>query len=93
MLTDYDIQRLSTAIVDNLLTDERFIKKMAKTIPKEKRMGNTTQVARLLGISRKRVCDLAPHIGGIRMGNTNSAHWMFPLDEVIENYITYMQRQ
>lgn len=92
MLTDYDIQRLSSAIVDNLVNNEKFIRRVAKILPKEKRMGNTTQAAKILGVTRKTVCEIAPYIGGIKMGSDHKAHWIFPLDEVAENYITYKQK-
>ncbi len=54
-------------------------------------MGNTAKVAELLGVTRKTVCLIAPYIGGIKVGHGNKAHWLFPLDEVAERYISYKQ--
>lgn len=88
MLTDFDIQKLSAAIVDNLVSNEKFMKRMAKLMPKQQRMVNSTQAAKILGINRKSVCEIAEHLGGIR-ANGKSAHWMFVEDGLIERYRNY----
>lgn len=91
MLTEYDIQRLSAAIVENLITNDKFIQKMAKHMPKEKKLCGSTKAASILGISRKTVCQIAEYLGGIK-GEGESAHWLFPEDELISNYIHYKNR-
>lgn len=88
MLTDYDIQRISAAIVDKLVSDEKFMKRMAKLMPKQQRMVNSTQAAHILGINRKSVCEIAEHLGGMKPDG-KSSHWMFPEDELIEKYRIY----
>ena len=88
MLTDFDVQRLSDAIVKKLVSDEKFMKRMAKLMPSQQRMVNSTQAAKILGINRKSVCEIAEHLGGTRT-NSKSAHWMFPESELIEKYKTY----
>lgn len=85
MLTEYDIQRISSAIVENLVNNEGFMKRVAKMMPKKKKMVSSSAAAAILGVSRKTVCDIAPHLGGIK-GNGKSAHWMFPEDEIVDNY-------
>ncbi len=91
MLTEYDIKRLSSAIVENLVNNDKFIGRVLKVMPKKKEMCNSTKAASVLGVTRKTVCEIAPYIGGVKMGQGNKAHWLFPLNEVVENYITYKQ--
>lgn len=88
MLTDYDIQKIASSIVKLLSEDEKFMKRMAKLMPKQQRMVNSTQAAKILGINRKSVCEIAEHLGGIR-ANGKSAHWMFVEDGLIERYRNY----
>ena len=88
MLTDYDIQRISAAIVDRLVSNEKFMKRMAKLMPRQQRMVNSTQAAKILGINRKSVCEIAEQLGGVR-ANGKSAHWMFVENELVDRYKTY----
>lgn len=88
MLTDYDIQRLSSAIFEKLVNDDKFIKRMAQVMPKQRKMLTSSKAASILGISRKTVCDIAEYLGGVR-GEGKSAHWMFEEDGLIERYKTY----
>lgn len=88
MLTDYDIQRISSAIVDNLVNDERFMQRVAKLMPKQKKMLNSRQAAEMLGITRKTVCEIAPFVGGVK-GEGISSHWMFPEEGLIDRYTEY----
>lgn len=88
MLTDFDIQKIAVSVVRLLSEDEKFMKRMAKLMPRQQRMVNSTQAAKILGINRKSVCEIAEHLGGIR-ANGKSAHWIFPEDELIENYKIY----
>ena len=85
MLTDYDVQKLSAAIVDNLVNNDKFMKRMAKLMPRQQRMVNSTQAAKILGINRKTVCEIAEHLGGIR-ANGKSSHWLFLESELIAKY-------
>ena len=87
-LSSYDIQRISEAIVTRLLSDEKFIRQIRQTAPAPKRMLTARQAAALLGISRKTVCDIAHHLGGIR-GEGKSQHWSFPEEGLTERYLRY----
>ena len=92
MLTEYDIQRLSTAICDKLCNDDKFAKRMAKLMQKDNRnLIGSTRAAAILGISRKSVCEIAESLGGIR-GKGKSAHWLFPESTLIEKYLRYKQQ-
>lgn len=88
MLTDYDIQRLSSAIVRSLVNDDRFIKRMAKMMPKKKKMVSSGKAASILGVSRKTVCCIAEYLGGIK-GEGRQDHWMFEEEGLVERYIEY----
>ena len=88
-MTDFDIQKLSISIVDNLVNNDKFISRVAKMMEKRsKRLVNSSRAAEILGVTRKTVCEIAPLIGGIR-GKGQSAHWMFEEDGLIERYIEY----
>jgi len=88
MLTEYDIQKIASSVVRLLSEDEKFMRRMAKLMPKQQRMVNSTKAAKILGINRKTVCEIAEHLGGIR-ANGKSAHWMFVEDGLIERYRNY----
>ena len=92
MITDYDIQRISSAIVEKLINDDRFAKKIAKMLPKQKKMLTSSQAADRLGITRKTVCEIASELGGVR-GKGRSAHWMFQEDTLVDNYCSYQMRK
>ena len=93
MLTEYDIQRLSTAICNRLCNDEKFANRIAKLIMHKdrKNLVGSTRAAAILGISRKSVCEIAESLGGIR-GKGKSAHWLFPEATLTENYLRYKQQ-
>jgi hypothetical protein len=92
MLTEYDIQRLSTAICDKLCNDDKFAKRMAKLMQKDNRnLIGSTKAASILGISRKSVCEIAESLGGVR-GQGKSAHWLFPEATLTEKYLRYKQQ-
>lgn len=89
MLTDYDIQRLSSAIVEKLTTDDRFINRIAKSVErKERKIVNARRAAEILGLTRKTVCEIAEYLGGVK-GSGKSAHWMFEEQGLIERYLEY----
>ena len=89
MLTDYEIHKISVAIVENLVDNDKFIKRIAKAMQKDsKKLIGSTQAAKLLGVTRKTVCEIAPYIGGIR-GKGESAHWMFHEDGLVDRYLRY----
>ena len=89
MLTDYEIQKISVAIVENLVDNDKFIKRIAKAMQKDsKKLIGSTQAAKLLGVTRKTVCEIAPYIGGIR-GKGESAHWMFHEGGLVDRYLRY----
>lgn len=92
MLSEYDIQRLSTAICEKLCNDDKFAKHMAKLMQKDNRnLIGSTRAAAILGISRKSVCEIAESLGGIR-GKGKSAHWLFPEATLTELYLRYKQQ-
>ena len=91
MLTDFDIQRISAAIVANLVDNEQFLRRMAKMLPKKRHMVSSSQAASILGISRKTVCCLAEQLGGIK-GDGDSSHWTFDEDTLVENYKLLKQK-
>ena len=91
-MTDFDIQKLSISIVDNLVNNDKFISRVAKMMEKRsRRLVNSSRAAEILGVTRKTVCEIAPFIGGIR-GKGQSAHWMFEEDGLIERYIEYKNK-
>lgn len=92
MLTDYDIQRLSAAIVDNLTNNEKFISRISRQMEKkERKLIGSSRAAELLGVTRKTVSEIAPFLGGIK-GKGRSAHWMFPEDGLIEKYVEFKNK-
>ena len=91
MLTDFDVQRISSMVVENLVNNEKFISRIAKSLGKKKTLVNTRRASEILGVTRKTVCEIAPFIGGIR-GKGQSAHWMFEEDGLIERYIEYKNK-
>ena len=89
MLTDYDIQRLSAAIVDNLTNNDKFIGNVSRMLDRRsKGLVGASRAAEILGLNRKTVCDIAPFIGGIK-GKGKSAHWMFHEEGLVDRYIAY----
>lgn len=89
MLSDYDIQRLSSAIVAKLTTDDKFISKIAKSVDnKNEKLVNASRAAEILGITRKTVCQIAEYLGGIK-GDGKSSHWVFKEDGLVDRYIEY----
>ncbi len=87
MMTDYDIQRLSAAIVDRLTSNERFIQRVTKAMPKEEKLLSSRQAANVLGVSRYTVVKNAERLGGIRRGDHGRAHWVFPEKGLIDRYL------
>lgn len=90
MLTDYDIQRLSSAIVKNLVNNDKFIRRMARMMPKKQNMLTSSQTAKVLGVSRKTVCKIAPLLGGVK-GDGKQKKWMFPEEGLMDRFIKYRQ--
>lgn len=88
MLTEYDIQRLSAAIVDRIANDDKVLKRIAKAMPRQGKLVSSSVAASILGVTRKTVCEIAPFIGGVR-GDGKSAHWMFQQEDLIEKYKNY----
>ena len=88
MLTDFEVQKIATAIVDRLTADDKFARRMAELMPRRQGLISSRTAASLLGISRKSVCDIAEAIGGIR-GKGPSAHWMFEEDGLVERYLQF----
>ncbi len=93
MLSEYDIQRLSTAICEKLCNDDKFANRMVKLIQKNdsRKMVNSTRASQILGISRKSVTQIAKYLNGVR-GKGKSAHWLFPEATLTELYLRYKQQ-
>lgn len=90
-LSAYEIDRISEAIVSRLVNDERFMRRMERLMPRQGRMLTSSQAAERLGLSRKYVCDIAHHLGGIR-GCGKSSHWTFPEDTLTDLYTQFKMR-
>lgn len=86
-MTEFDIQRLSAAIVDRLASNEKFVQRVIKAMPKEEKLVTSRKAAQILGVSRYTVVKYAEQLGGIRKGNHDKAHWMFPEDGLIDRYL------
>lgn len=92
MLTDYEIKKLSLAIVNNLVNDEKFIRRIAKSMSENNRkLVNSRRAAEILGINQKAVREIAPFLNGIK-GGGKYAHWLFEEKELIERYKAYKNR-
>ena len=92
MLTDFDIQRISASIVDNLVNNDKFISRVSKMMEKHnKRLINSSRAAEILGVNRKTVCEIAPFLNGMK-GEGKSAHWMFEENGLVERYMAYKNR-
>ena len=92
MLSDFDVQRLASAIVAKLTTDERFINKIVKSVErKDRKLVNARRAAEILGITRKTVCEIGGYIGGVK-GEGKSAHWMFEEEGLIDRYLEFKNK-
>ena len=92
MLTDYEIQRISSAIVKSLINDDRFIRRMAKMMPKQKKMVSSGAAAKILGVSRKTICTIAEQLGGIKEEG-KSSHWIFEEEGLADRYMEYKRKK
>ena len=91
MLTEYDIQKTARAIVDLLLEDDRFIKRIMKASPRKgSKMFNSRQAASYLGISQYTLRHIAPYIGGIKKGVGKQSKWTFEEEGLKERYLEYL---
>lgn len=90
-MTEYEIQRTAKAVVDMLLNDDRFIKRMERLSPRRgSRMLNSSKAAEVLGISKDTLRNIAPYIGGIKKGNDQRSKWTFEEDGLKERYLDYI---
>ena len=78
-MTDYEIRRLSRAIVEELLADDRFIARVAEKAPKAGRMMPASEAARMLGVSKWTVIRMAGQLGGEKREN---GRWYFPVSRL-----------
>lgn len=96
-MTEWDIQRMAREVVNLLLDDDRFLRRMEKILPKrQSRMINSSQAASLLGISQWTLREIAPHIGGIKKGGDDAhdgkrSKWTFQEEGLIDRYKEYLQ--
>lgn len=90
-MTEYEIQRTAKAVVDLLLADDRFTRRMEKlTARSNTHMVNSAKAADILGISKDTVRDIAHHIGGIKKGSGQRSKWAFVEEGLKERYLEYM---
>ena len=90
-MTEYDVQRISQAVVSLLLNDDRFIRRMERLTPKRKgAMLNSRQAASVLGISQYTLRKVAPYIGGIKKGEGQRDKWAFEEEGLKERYLEYI---
>lgn len=89
-MTEYDVQRTARAVVDLLLTDDRFVRRLERIVPKRTRMLNSRQASERLGISPDTLRDVAPFIGGIKKGDDRRGRWAFEEDGLKERYLEYI---
>lgn len=83
-MTDYEIRKLSAAIIDGLVNEDRFIRRILKYMPKQDKLMNASQAAELLGVSRSTVIRNAERLGGQK--NSANGRWMFHQSNLIEKY-------
>lgn len=93
-MTDYDIQRMAAAVVNLLLDDDRFIRRMERMVPKRRsQMLSSRKAAQLLGISSYTIRHIAPYIGGIKKGSDRYQHWCFEEEGLKERYLEYLNQK
>lgn len=85
-MTDYDIQRISAAVVERLLSDERILARVAKHAKACEKLLNTQQAAAVLGVSPFTVRRLAKELGGIQ---GQHGRWKFPESTLVQNYLNF----
>lgn len=90
-MTEYDIQKTAKAVVDLLLSDDRFINRIIKASPRKgSRMLNSSKAAEILGISAYTIRHIAPYIGGIKKGDGQRDKWAFEEEGLKERYLEYL---
>lgn len=93
-MTDYDIQRMAAAVVNLLLDDDRFIRRMQKlSVKRSGRTLSSRQAAETLGISPYTLRSIAPYIGGIKKGGDRYQHWCFEEEGLKERYLEYLNQK
>lgn len=101
-MTAYEIQQVANLvakIVYNMLVeDEKFAKRINKSMPKKKRMLNTRQTSELLGISAYQVRKIANKLGAVKAnakgdsdGKKRYGHLAFVEDGLVERYQEYLR--
>jgi hypothetical protein len=85
-MTDYDIQRISRAVVELLLSDERVLARIGRHAKAPSKLLNTQQAAVVLGVSPFTVRRLAAELGGIQ---GPGGRWSFPESTLVEKYLTH----
>lgn len=82
-MTDYDVKRIAKAVCEELTTNDSFMSKLAKMLPKE-RLLTTAQAAEVLGCSAFTVRRKAVELGGTLQDN---GRWMFREAGLVDRYI------
>ena len=84
-LSEYDIKRISSSIVETLVTDERFMRRVSAMTPQLRQLVSLSAAAELLGVS----CSwMAHHIDGFRTikGTAKNAPYKFDTQTLYEDY-------
>lgn len=85
---------MATAVVNLLLDDDRFLRRIQKLSPKRSgRTLSSKQAAEMLGVSAYTLRRLAPYIGGIKKGGDRYQHWCFEEEGLKERYLEYLNQK
>ena len=82
-MTEYEICKIADRICEKLTQDERFMKHLAKCMPKRDRLISASQAAKLLGVSIYTVRRRAADLGGFINSN---GRWTFYESKLMERF-------
>lgn len=82
-MTDYEVRKLAKALAEELVTNDKFMAKVARMAQRDKLL-TTQQAAEVLGIPQFTVRRKAAELGGILMPN---GRWMFHEEGLIDRYV------
>ena len=92
MMTEYEMRRISKLIIEGLVSDDRFIERVARLAPKRNRSLRVKEVAKLLGVSVWTVRDIAPQLGGTKKGDSQRGKWVFEEEGLLDRYKAYCRQ-
>lgn len=92
MLTEYDVTRIARAIVEQLVDDERFIKKVTSSAPQRRQLVSLPAAAELLGVSKSWMYH---HVGDFRKtkGSQQNSRIKFDTATLYEDYQTITNKE